>query len=32
MTWLKTLAIFYVGVFFGILLAALLHAAKEDKP
>lgn len=29
MTWWKTLGIFYTGIFFGIVIAALMQAAKS---
>jgi len=29
MNWLLTIGSFYAGVFFGIILAALMQAAKE---
>jgi len=30
MNWLLTIGSFYAGVFFGIIIAALMQAAKDD--
>jgi len=30
MTWLLAIGSFYSGLFFGIMLAALMQAAKDD--